>query len=122
MHFSASIRFLMDTGATRTIISDRDALRLGIDYSALTKLGDGMLGIGGPVDTYILKGARLIFNQENRSKHIEPIESLCLLKHSELSERILRLPSLLGRDVLNKYVLIYDKRQETAYLTDEVNH
>jgi hypothetical protein len=108
MHVSVSVRFLVDTGATRTTISDRDALRFGIDYAALVKVGGGMLGIGGPVDTYIMKDARLIFNQEDRKKHTESIESLCFLKHSELNERILRIPSILGRDVLNKYALIYD--------------
>ena len=78
-----------------------------------------MLGIGGPVDTYILKDARLIFNQENKKKHCEQLESLCFLKHSEVNERILRIPSILGRDILNKYTLIYDKRQGKACITDE---
>lgn len=43
MHVSVSVRFLVDTGATRTTISDRDALRFGIDYAALAKVGEGML-------------------------------------------------------------------------------
>ena len=120
LHVYATVKFLVDTGATRTTISDKDAIRLGIDYLTLEKVSKGMLGIGGPVDAYILKDARLIFNQEDRKKHIEPIESLCFLKHSEVNERILRIPSILGRDVLNKYALIYDKRQEKAYLTDEL--
>ena len=116
------MKFLVDTGATRTTISDKDAIRLGIDYATLEKVSKGMLGIGGPVDTYILKDARLIFNQKNKKKHSEPLESLCFLRHSEVNERILRIPSILGRDVLNKYALRYDKRKETAYITDELEH
>jgi hypothetical protein len=31
----------------------------------------------------------------------------------------MRIPSILGRDILNKYALVYDKRHENAYVTDE---
>jgi hypothetical protein len=85
----------------------------------LEKLGCGMLGIGGTVDTYILKDAKLIFNTAGDKLHEERLESLYFLKHSEMNERIVRLPSVLGRDILNKYLLVYDKRQGKAYLTDE---
>jgi hypothetical protein len=122
LHLYATIEFLVDTGATKTTISDKDAIRLGIDYEALEKLDKGMLGIGGAVNTYILKEARLIFHKENKKTHTERLSSLCFLKHPEVNERILRIPSILGRDVLNKHALIYDKRQGKAYLTDELKH
>ena len=48
LHIYATVEFLIDTGATKTTISDKDAIRLGIDYETLEKLGKGMLGIGGP--------------------------------------------------------------------------
>ena len=120
LHIYATVEFLVDTGATKTTISDKDAIRLGIDYEILEKLGKGMLGIGGVVDTYILKDPKLIFHTENKKKHTEQLESLCFLKHSEVNERILRIPSILGRDILNKHRLIYDKRQGNAYITDEL--
>ena len=122
LHIYATVEFLVDTGATRTTISDKDVIRLGIDYEALEKLGKGMLGIGGAVDTYILKEAKLIFRQENKKNHAEPLESLCFLKHYEVNERILRIPSILGRYILNKYTLVYSKRQGKAYMTDELGH
>jgi len=31
----------------------------------------------------------------------------------------MRIPSVLGRDILNKHALVYDKRHEKAYITDE---
>ncbi len=74
LHVSANVRFLVDTGAIRTTVSDRDAIRLGIDYTALEKVDQGMLGVGGPVDTYTLGDARLVFNQTTRKKHTEPLE------------------------------------------------
>ena len=119
LHIYATLEFLVDTGATRTTISDKDAIRLGIDYAALEKLGEGMLGIGGTVDTYSLQDAKLIFHQENKKTHTETLEKICVLKHPQLNERILRIPSILGRDILNKHAFIYDKRQEKAYITDE---
>jgi hypothetical protein len=119
LHIYATIEFLVDTGATKTTISDRDATRLGIDYNVLEKLAGGMLGIGGTVDTYILKDAKLLFRSEDKKTHTENLEHICILKHSTLNERILRIPSILGRDILNKHALIYDKRREKAYITDE---
>jgi len=32
----------------------------------------------------------------------------------------MRIPSILGRDMLNRYALVYDKRYEEAYITDEM--
>lgn len=119
LHIYASIEFLVDTGAVKTIVSDRDATRLAVDYEQLERLGGGILGIGGTVDTFILKDAKLIFNTSDRKPHEERLESLCFLKHSELNEKVVRLPSVLGRDILNKYLLVYDKPRGKAYLTDE---
>ncbi len=119
LHVYATVEFLVDTGATRTTISDKDAVRLGIDYLALEKLGEGMLGIGGTVDTYNLKDVKFTFNQGRRKTHEETLEKICVVKHPQLNERILRIPSILGRDILNHYALIYDKREEKAYITDE---
>ncbi len=78
-----------------------------------------MLGIGGTIDTYILKNAKLTFSKEDEKSHSEAFERLCILKHAQLNEKILRIPSILGRDILNRYALIYDKRQEHVYITDE---
>lgn len=37
-----------------------------------------------------------------------------------LDERIMRIPSILGRDMLNKHALVHDKRHQKAYITDEI--
>jgi len=57
-----TVEFLVDTGASRTTICDKDVIRLGIDFSKVEKLSEGMLGIGGLVDTYILKDVKLVFS------------------------------------------------------------
>jgi len=46
LDIKSPIELLLDTGATRTTILDRDAIRLGIDHSKLEKHKEGTLGIG----------------------------------------------------------------------------
>ena len=48
------VDLLVDTGAVRTTIMDRDAKRLGIDYKKLRKYEHKMTGIGGSVDTVLV--------------------------------------------------------------------
>jgi len=114
-----TVELLVDTGASRTTILDKDATRLRLDFSKLEKLSEGMLGIGGTVDTHILKDAKLIFRTEDKKSHTENLERIYVLKHPHPDEKIMRIPSILGRDILNKHALIYDKRHEKAYITDE---
>ncbi len=119
LHIYATIEFLIDTGAFRTIVNDKDARELGVDYQELEKLQGGVLGVGGSVDAHILKNAKLVFKTENKRLHSECFESLCFLKHSFTNERMLKMPSLMGRDIINKFALRYDKRFGQVYLTDE---
>lgn len=112
------VEFLVDTGASRTIISDRDALRLGVDYKKLLRAGLS-LGIGGRVDTYASKNVDLVFLTADMEQYVERVEELYFLKHRRVDEDILKIPSVLGRDILNKYLLIYDKRRERVVITDE---
>lgn len=114
-----TVELLVDTGASRTTILDKDAIRLGLDFTKLEKLSESMLGIGGLVDTYILKNVKLIFRREDKKSHTENLERIYVLKHPNLNEKIMRIPSILGRDILNKHALIYDKRHKKAYITDE---
>ncbi|MGQ9641231.1 MAG: aspartyl protease family protein [Candidatus Bathycorpusculaceae bacterium] len=117
-----TVEFLVDTGASRTTICDKDVVRLGIDFSKLEKLSEGMLGIGGLVDTYVLRDVKLTFRRENGESHMEVFDRIYVLKHAVQDERIMRIPSILGRDMLNKHAFVYDKRQEKAYITNEKIH
>lgn len=119
LEINETVEFLVDTGASRTTICDKDTLRLGIDFNKLERLIEGMFGMGGQVETYAMKNVKLTFRRENGKSHVENMERIYALKHVVLDERIMRIPSILGRDILNKYMFIYDKRNETAYITDE---
>jgi len=85
-------------------------------------LSPGIAGIGGVVDTFIIPSARLLFRTEN-GFYKEELKEIFVLKHvaeeKEIEERIRRLPSLLGRDVLNKYGLVLSKSDQLVVITDE---
>lgn len=115
-----TVEFLVDTGASRTTICDKDAVRLGIDFGRLERLSEGMFGIGGLVDAYVLRDVKFTLRREDGKSHVENFDRVYVLKHAVLDERIMRIPSILGRDMLNKYMFVYDKRREKAYVMDEV--
>lgn len=113
------IEFLIDTGATKTTILDRDALTIGIAYAKLSRLKQPLLGLGGLVDTYVAKDAEIYFRTDNDSEHRELLPELLVVKHKKIDENIMRIPSVLGRDILNKYRLVYEKRKDLVVITDE---
>jgi hypothetical protein len=104
----APIRFYVDTGASRTTIADRDAIRMGIDYARLKESKNPVIGIGcTAVKSYILKNSLVIFRMSKNSFHIERLPIITVLKHEPKSEEeqalVDQCPSLLGIDVLEKY-------------------
>ena len=114
------INFLVDTGASRTVISDRDALFLMIDYKKLRKNSEKLSGIGGSVETYTLDDTILIFKTDTGQLEIKlPI---LFLNHDLVSMKeedqikVLRIPSLLGRDILNRFRLIYSEPENKLEL------
>jgi hypothetical protein len=111
-----TIEFLLDTGASRTTILDNDAIRLGIDYGKLKRFKPGTLGIGGMVETFILPNVKILFRTEN-GFHEEKLEEVFVLRHKVKEiERIRKLPSLLGRDVINKYVILLERVGEVVLI------
>lgn len=121
-HVQSPVIFLIDSGASRTTILDSDAARIGIDYSKLKRFEQGTTGIGGIVDTYILPDVTLTFRTPD-SLYEERFKEIFVLKHGtqddKTLERVRKLPSLLGRDVINKYELVLNRREEIVLLSDE---
>lgn len=122
LSISKEVEFLIDTGASATNILDNDAIRLRIDYSRLHEAETGAIGIGGEVATYILPGVKLAFKEEKGSYEL-PLDRIFVLKHEvedpEVRERIKNIPSLLGRDVINRAKLFLDRENGQVLLTDE---
>ncbi|MCJ7578791.1 MAG: retroviral-like aspartic protease family protein [candidate division Zixibacteria bacterium] len=117
LNIHSPVRFLIDTGASRTIISDMDAIKLGIDHSLLPRFKAVTAGIGGVVDTYFIQNVKSIFKTQEGA-HVEKMEEIFVLKHKIRDERIKRIPSLLGRDILNRYQLLLDRRSNKVVITD----
>lgn len=122
LNFREHIEFLIDSGASRTTILDNDAIRLGINYDRLERYKEGTTGIGGVVDTYIIPQATIIF-RTSTGIHEESFDMVFTLKHKPRNEReeerIKRIPSLLGRDFLNKYSLFLNRKKALVIISDE---
>lgn len=125
LNLKKPILFLIDTGASRTTILDTDAEALGLNYSRLEKLPTGTVGIGGVVDTYVLPNVRLLF-ESDEGPHEEQLERAFALKHTFkgkkvrlCAEQIKAFPSLLGRDIINRFRLIADRQANLVIFTDE---
>ena len=71
-----------------------------------------MSGIGGSVETFIVDDSTLLLDSEEIRVPIfvlrHDIENL----NKEDRIRILRIPSLLGRDVINRFKLIFNRDKD----------
>lgn len=116
-----TVAFLVDTGSSVTTIMDRDRERLGINWNRLEKTRRPLAGIGGTVDTRIIRHGTLVFRAETGREVREnlPIHvarhDLTRLDRKGI-EGVLQLPSLMGRDVMERYRLVYDKPEHLVFL------
>ena len=98
------VSFLVDTGADVTTIMPKDAQKMGIDYSRLG-MADTVEGVGGPAKCYDAAAIVSFLNDDGES-----IEHRIFVEIIEPDPRgpNLNLPSLLGRDVINEYRMVFD--------------
>ena len=107
----ARVPFLLDTGADRTVIHARDrdrfpdgAVRTG---SALTA-GTELAGIGGVPIPYAIEEAEYVFEDEDGAAWPLPGRV-----HIALDPAVDGIPSLLGRDILDKVLFCISEREIT---------
>ncbi len=111
-----TIEFAIDTGAAKTVVLDKDAVTLGINYNKLRRYERDFVGIGGSIETYAIEDATLFFKSEKGD--VEVKTPVFVLRHrlkkmvEDERAKILRLPSLLGRDVINRFRLVFDSRKQ----------
>jgi hypothetical protein len=113
-----TITFLVDTGASKTTLLDKDAARLGIEQEKLKRSGQDLFGIGGSIPTYVLEDAELLFHADTGTIELKipifivrhPLEKLS----KEERVKVLRVPSLLGRDIINKYKMTFNFSKELS--------
>ena len=112
------IWFLADTGASRTTLLDRDVTLLSISDEDLKSSDLNLTGIGGSVCSYLLRDAEITFGSDEGDYSVRI--DLCVVKHDlqhlpdDEVARILRLPSLIGRDLISKFHFICNYQKEKA--------
>ncbi len=112
--------FLVDTGAERTTLLDRDLDWIGLPPGSLTPLPSPILGFGGPVRASLLPGAELVLHAAERDVVFR--HDLCVVRHDisrfphAIASRILGLPSVLGRDIIDHFRFVYEHATGTVLL------
>ena len=105
--FQGLIWFLADTGASRTTLLDRDVRLLGIQPESLEPASLPIVGIGGSVRSFLVRDVEFTFASDEGD--VVQRQDLWIVQHDlgqlppEEVSRILRLPSVLGRDLINRF-------------------
>ncbi len=91
---------------------------MGLDYKNLKKHNQNVSGIGGSVETFIIDDATLILGLKQIHLSVFIIRHALGNLNKEDKIKILRIPSLLGRDVINRFRLVFDKQENKIFLED----
>lgn len=94
--------FLVDTGADNSLLMPADAAQIGLDLALLDCLGNGCSGVGGEAHC-LAEDTVLSFTGTLRCFSYE-----IPLDYYPSGEGANGLPSILGRDVLDRWRMTYD--------------
>jgi hypothetical protein len=97
----SDISFIVDTGADQSVLMPGDAIRMGLDYGKLTG-NVTAAGIGGLCQNFV-EEAILAFSEPGKALYIYRVN----IQIPAPSPDILDIPSLLGRDVLDRWSMTY---------------
>lgn len=92
----------MDTGADKSVLMPLDAGRFGLDYSKLGATVEST-GIGGIAKDFV-EPALLAFVGSSLSVYVYAIG----IHITSPTPDIAKIPSLLGRDIMNHWTTIFD--------------
>lgn len=101
LQINEDLLLLMDTGADRTCLHPRDAVRVRMPFEQLTNRQSSR-GIGGR-SSYFRESGILAFRDKPQTR-LYAVELLI----AEPNEDNSTLPSLLGRDIINQWYMQYD--------------
>lgn len=118
-----TIRFIIDTGATSTLISATDAVRLGLNYdsSGIPHFNGRQLtnkctasGIGGTLRLFVIPDSYLTLvstEKRHKERHTEYIRELLVAEAQYQDE------SLLGMDLLQRFNILIDSHNSQIDLS-----
>ncbi len=112
LKISSDISFCVDTGADQSLLLPNDGMRMGIDYTKLTGEAESV-GVGGICHNFI-EPVLVVFSEPRRFLYVYTID----LQIAPPDPEIMDPPSLLGRDILNRWRMIYHPTKN--YLTFQV--
>jgi hypothetical protein len=121
LNMSGLVDFHIDTGASASIILDKDLRYLKLSVAGLKRAERDVGGIGGLINTYVIEDTALMFRATDGSV-VEERLKLLVGSHdlrefdAESRKLMMVIPSLLGRDVLGRFKLVYDERSDEVYL------
>jgi hypothetical protein len=115
---AAVVDFLVDTGATRSILMEKHTIQMNLDCSKLPDCRQDSIGFGGTFKTRMINcPVRLTFGVDDKKLTIAYDNGFLVgvippsINYVE-RERLLRYtPSVLGMDILEKFKLYLDKKR-----------
>jgi hypothetical protein len=118
-HFQGITWLLVDTGASRTTLLDYDVRQLRVPPQALHPI-PMLTGIGGSVPSFLVRDVEIALASDSGMVVLQ--QDLYAVQHdlnqlsSEQVRQILRLPSVLGRDVISHFRFTYDYQARIVQL------
>lgn len=100
------VSFLVDTGATVTMVMPADGKKLGIDFSFLRHPVVNE-GLGGPAEAYKEDAVLSFSDRRHVFSYLITVRVSTLTRHQ-------RFPSLLGRDIIRSGRLVVDRTKENV--------
>ncbi len=117
---AACFPFIIDTGASHSMMGTAVIYQLGISVKELRQSVQTKVVFGGRAQFYSLQDVTLTFETDH-GPHSElmPTVLTSFSPYTGVHRKRPRVPSILGRDILDRYALVLDKRAGLVLLTDE---
>lgn len=114
------VRFMLDTGAYRSLLSLQEIHRLGVSVHELRRSVGTAVVFGGRAQFYSLKDVTITFDTDRGPHHEHLAEVLTAIGPATGEHRKRpKVISLLGRDLLDRFAIVIDRRAGVVLLTDE---
>ncbi len=110
------VEFALDTGSPFSILSQAEAQKLNVNYKKLTLASHPIYIATFAGVPYVLKNVLIT---PYKSHHSETLPEIFVIPSEKELQLKVPMPSILGRDFLNRFHVIFKKGQSEIILTDE---